>query len=162
MNDWLSLEALSRLLTNGLYVRNLHQHKIEQINFDVVLACPHTFILPFFTNVRVRQSERARASVKRDDLYRENRGSVSRLTLFCHWYITSTLYLQELESFYSAFQKYANSEVQKPPSYSLPSIILWSQATNLETQKHTKGIKLHQSQITNDDLFNSLKKPSIS
>ena len=48
MNDWLSLEALSRLLTNGLYVRNLYQHKIEQINFDVVLSCPQTFILPFF------------------------------------------------------------------------------------------------------------------
>ena len=44
MNDWLSLKALSRLLTNGLYVRNLHQHKIEQINFDVVLSCPQTFI----------------------------------------------------------------------------------------------------------------------
>ena len=49
---------------------------------------------------------------------------MSRLTLFCHWYVISTLYLQELESFYNAFQKYANSEVQKPPSYSLPSIII--------------------------------------
>ena len=69
MNDWLSLEALSRLLTNGLYVRNLHQHKIEQTNFNVPLACPQTFILPFFfTNVQVCQSERARASVERDDL----------------------------------------------------------------------------------------------
>ena len=63
MNDWLSLEALSRLLTNGLYVRNLHQHKIEQINFNVALACPQTFILPFFyecssARERARKSER--------------------------------------------------------------------------------------------------------
>ena len=68
MNDWLSSEALSKLLTNGPYVRNLHQHKIEQTNFDVVLACPQAFILPFLTNVRVRESKRAWASVERDDL----------------------------------------------------------------------------------------------
>ena len=61
----------SRLLTNGLYVRNLHQHKIEQINFDVVLSCPHTFILPLFYECssapeRARKSERgAGRSLKR-------------------------------------------------------------------------------------------------
>ena len=34
---------------------------------------------------------------------------------------------------------------------------LRSQATNLETQKHTKRIEIHQSQITNLDLLNPLK-----
>ena len=32
-----------------------------------------------------------------------------------------------------------------------------SKATNLETQKHTKQIKIHQSQITNHDLLNLLE-----
>ena len=34
---------------------------------------------------------------------------------------------------------------------------LRSKATNLETQKHTKLIEIHQSQITNHDLLNPLK-----
>ena len=46
---------------------------------------------------------------------------------------------------YCAFQKHANSEVQKPPS------------KNLETEKHTKRIDIHQSQITNHDLWSPLK-----
>ena len=40
---------------------------------------------------------------------------------------------------YCAFHKHANSKVQKPPSqlrFSLPSIIIRSQATNLETETH--------------------------
>ena len=36
--------------------------------------------------------------------------------------------------------------------------LLWSQATNLETQKHTKRIEIHQSQITNHCLLNPLTK----
>ena len=32
-----------------------------------------------------------------------------------------------------------------------------SQAKNLETQKHTNRIEIHQSQITNHDLLNPLK-----
>ena len=35
---------------------------------------------------------------------------------------------------------------------------LRSQATNLETQKHTKRIEIHQSQITNHCLLNPLTK----
>ena len=51
---------------------------------------------------------------------------------------------------YCAFQKHGTL-VQKPPSqsrFSLPSIIilLQSQATNLETQKHAKWIEIHKSQ----------------
>ena len=43
-----------------------------------------------------------------------------------------------------AFQIHANAEVQKPPS----------QATNPDTEKHTKRIDIHKSQITNHDLLN--------
>ena len=56
---------------------------------------------------------------------------------------------------YWAFEKYSNFEVQScihiQLHFLLPSIIIWllSQATNLETQKHTKQIKIDQSQITN-------------
>ena len=32
---------------------------------------------------------------------------------------------------------------------------------NLETQKHTKRIEIHQSQITNLDLLNPLKQRSV-
>ena len=39
---------------------------------------------------------------------------------------------------------------------------LRSQATNLETQKRTKRVKIHQSQITNHDLLNPFKKSSVS
>ena len=61
---------------------------------------------------------------------------------------------------YCAFHKHANSKVQKTPShlcFSLPSIIITTQATNLETQKHTKRIEIHKSQITNYHLLNPLK-----
>ena len=67
------------------------------------------------------------------------------------------------------FQKHANSKVQKLPSqllFLLTSIIIITitskQAMNLETQKHTKRIKIHQSQITNHDCLNQFKKSSVS
>ena len=66
---------------------------------------------------------------------------------------------------YCAFHKHANSKIQKPPSqlrFSLPSIVIRSQAMNLETQKHTKRIEIHQSQITNLDLLNPFKQSSVS
>ena len=37
-----------------------------------------------------------------------------------------------------------------------------SQATNLETQKRTKRIEIHQSQIKNQDLLNSFKWTDFS
>ena len=55
----------------------------------------------------------------------------------------------ELNCFYCAFQKHANSEVQKPPSqlrFLFASIMTRSQAMNLETQEHTQWIEIHQSQ----------------
>ena len=33
---------------------------------------------------------------------------------------------------------------------------------NLEAQKHTKRIEIHQSQITNFDLLNPFKQSSVS
>ena len=66
---------------------------------------------------------------------------------------------------YCPFHKHENSKVQKPPSqlrFSLPSIIIRSQATNLETEKHTKRIEIHQSQITNLDFLNLLKMIDFS
>ena len=59
---------------------------------------------------------------------------------------------------YCTFHKHANSKVQNPLSQlcflltSIIIILLQSQATNLETPKHTKWIEIHQSQITNHDL----------
>ena len=61
-----------------------------------------------------------------------------------------------MSTFYCSFHKHANSKAQKPPSqlrFSLPSIII----TNLETQKHTKRIEIHQSHIIIHDLLNPLK-----
>ena len=47
---------------------------------------------------------------------------------------------------YCAFHKHANSKVEK--RFSLPSIIIIiTQETNVETQKHSKRIKIHQSQL---------------
>ena len=51
-------------------------------------------------------------------------------------------------------------KLKKLPSqlcYSLPSIIITITSNNLETQKRTKRIELHQSQITNHDLLNPFK-----
>ena len=60
---------------------------------------------------------------------------------------------------YCAFQKHANSEVQKPPSqlrFSLPSIIITitrnGPGTDLEKQKTTRN-----PTITNHDVLNMLK-----
>ena len=65
---------------------------------------------------------------------------------------------------YWAFKKYSNFEVQScihiQLHFLLPSIIisLLSQAMNLETQKHTKQIKICQSQITNMTFWTSWSK----
>ena len=56
---------------------------------------------------------------------------------------------------YSAFQKHANSDVQKPLSllrFPLPSIKI-TITSNLETRKHTKRIKIHQSQSISKNFF---------
>ena len=61
---------------------------------------------------------------------------------------------------YHAVQKHTNSEVLKPPSqlrFLLALILLRIQATNPETQKQTKQIEIHRSQITNRDLLNTMK-----
>ena len=60
---------------------------------------------------------------------------------------------------YCAFHKHANSKVQEPPSQLrfFRQSELRSQATNLETQKQTKRIEIHQSQITNHDLLNPFR-----
>ena len=62
--------------------------------------------------------------------------------------------------FYFAFHKHVNSKVQKLPYnwvFRYHQSELQSQATNRETQKHTKRIEIHQSQIANHDLLNPLK-----
>ena len=73
------------------------------------------------------------------------------------------LVLLSIDSCYCAFHKHANFQVQKPPSQlhyffaaSIIITLLPSQAMNLETQKHRKGIKIRQSQITNHDLLNPI------
>ena len=53
---------------------------------------------------------------------------------------------------------HVNSEVQKPPSQMrLFTAVNHNQSTNLETEKHTKWIKIHQTQITNHDLLSPSK-----
>ena len=61
-----------------------------------------------------------------------------------------------------ACQKHTNSEVIKPPSQlrffaAVNHNYEYIQATNPETQKQTKQIEIHLSQITNRDLLNPIK-----
>ena len=72
-----------------------------------------------------------------------------------------------LHSFpYCTIQKHANSEVQKPPFttafFAAVNCNYDHKAMQLETWRHTKQIKISQSQITNHDLLNPSKKTTVS
>ena len=86
----------------------------------------------------------------------------------CYWICGRKLENVQHARSYCTFHKHANSKVQNLPSqlrFWLPSIIITitiNKPWNTETQKHTRRIKIHQSQITNHDLLNPLKKSSVS
>ena len=64
---------------------------------------------------------------------------------------------------YCAFQKHAKTEVKSRLQnyvFRCRQSYLRSQATNLETQKHTQLIEIYQSQITIRDLLNPFPKRS--
>ena len=70
------------------------------------------------------------------------------------------LFEQKKESTFLRFHKHANSKVQKPPSqlrFSLPSIIITITSNEPWNTETTKGIKIHQAQITHHDVLNPLK-----
>ena len=95
----------------------------------------------------------------------------SQLSLNTHFYWTDTYSVQLvpaiLHSFpYCTIQKHANSEVQKPPFttafFGAVNCNYDHKAVQLETWRHTKQIKISQSQITNHDLLNPSKKTTVS
>ena len=142
MNEWLSLEALSRLFTNGLYVRNLHQHKIEQINFDVVLSCPQTFILPFFYECSSAPEQARKNKLGAGQSLKRKLGVCEQanvvLPLIYYIYTICTRTWKFLLRFSKTRELWSSKAASSQLRFSLPSIIITmtrNEPWNTETHK---------------------------